>query len=542
MEKRIPLTVVLCVWAVLLSTACCPIDPLQDTAISAHGNEDWHIDTAEEFLFGTDMAGTTTADNHCPNSWIRRHMHVGLANTADFYYDAGIVASGDDTDATSGIDTAMLFFYAGHGWPESWDTLGNSASQGNMRLGNCSSVGILRYYWQCSCEVFAHGPRTCAGTNIEYACPGDFDGSADSFNMRNVYERWGPVLDPSLRMACGASTSAFCHESEANRIWDNYNNNGYDIADSFIDGLHGSSWVVPLCITKGGSNVANTPLYDTAFTNQANNSGTSHYHIQYLSNFDSTPIWPILDARIPELLPILEVRPLPLPEILRDVEFQSKDEYLVSPDEVGDRGPRVRVNRFSGAVYVRGERSPDVRGPVLEEKEYIERALGFIEEQGWAEEYFAEPMGVRLMIERMPVSGKPDDLERFQKNVIVTLKRQIDVDGVRVNVLGEGGVMTVQMNNDGSPFNARKVWREIVAVRQQARVKTFEEALEEALKQVKDPQAYELDRWAWGYKEAAGNVEQTELLIVFQFWFVPTDAERLVEYPPQMIEVPGQTQ
>jgi hypothetical protein len=29
---------------------------------------------------------------------------------------------------------------------------------------------------------------------------------------------------------------------------------------------------------------------------------------------------------------------------------------------------------------------------------------------------------------------------------------------------------------------------------------------------------------------------------VFRFWFVPTDPEALEDYPPQMIEVPGQPQ
>jgi len=79
-------------------------NPPLNSAIAAHGNTDWHIDTAEEFLFGTDMAGSSTAANHCPATWTRRHMHVGLTNTAKFYYDSDLASSGDDTDATSGID------------------------------------------------------------------------------------------------------------------------------------------------------------------------------------------------------------------------------------------------------------------------------------------------------------------------------------------------------------------------------------------------------------------------------------------------------
>lgn len=529
-----------CILVALLAAGCLPHDPPLNSAITAHGNTDWHIDTANEFLFGVDNSGNPSAANHCPDTWSRQHMHVGLTNTANSYYDSGITATGVDTDAATGIDTAMLFFYAGHGSPTSWDTLGNNASQGNMRLSNYP--GQLRYYWQCSCEVFAHGPQTCSGSTHDYSCPGSFDGSADSASMRNVYERWGRVLGSDLRMACGASTEAYCHETQTDRIWDDYNNKSYDVADSFIDGLHGTSWVVPLCIAKGGSDVAKTPLYDTTFTNTANIAGTSYYHIEYLSNFASTPISPSLIIHIPELLPILKVKPLPLPGPLRDVKFETKANLLLSSDRVGDRGPRVRVDRLSGAVYILGERKLAVEKPALEEKQYIERALRFVEAQGWAEKNWSEPMGVRFMIESVPVEGERDKAQQFQKNVIVTLKRQIDVDGVLVNVLGEGGTMAVQMNNDGSVLNASKIWREVVDAKQQVRVKTYEEAYAEALKQLRNPQAYKLDQWTWGYEEAAGNVEQTELRIVFHFWFVPADRKTLLEYPPQMIKIPGQLQ
>ncbi|MCK4241783.1 MAG: hypothetical protein KAX30_09190, partial [Candidatus Atribacteria bacterium] len=325
-----------------------------------------------------------------------------------------------------------------------------------------------------------------------------------------------------------------------NRIWDNYNNNSFDVADSFIDGLNWGG-VVPLCITIGGSDVTSTPLYDATFTNQPNTSGTSHYHIQYLSNFASTPREPELIIHIPELLPILNVVKLPMLEQFRDLEFKIKDNWMVSTDEVGERGPRVRINRLSGAVYIIGERKLTVGEPILKEEEYIERALGFIEEQGWTERNFTEAMGSKFMIERMPVEGKGDDIQKFQKNIIVTFKRQIEVDGFLVNVLGEGGVMRVQMNNDGSVLNASKIWREIVVgIERQLPVKTYNEAYDEALKQIETPQAYKLDRWTWGYKEAAGNVEQTELKIVFQFAFVPIDPETSMKYPPQMIEILGQ--
>ena len=53
---------------------------------------------------------------------------------------------------------------------------------GNMRLGDDSAS--LRYYWQCSCRVFAHGPSSCAGSTEAYSCPDLFTGGTDSSTMR----------------------------------------------------------------------------------------------------------------------------------------------------------------------------------------------------------------------------------------------------------------------------------------------------------------------------------------------------------------------
>jgi hypothetical protein len=298
-------------------------NPSPNSAIAAHGNTDWHIDTANEFLFGVDMHGTATASNHAPDGWTKRHMHVGATNTAKYYHDKTRTTSGEDANLTNGIDTAMLFFYAGHGWPLSWNTLGDNASQPNMALANITDgAGRLRYYWQCSCEVFAHGPRTCPGSTWEYACPGSFSGGADSVEQRNVFERWGPVLRSDLRMACGASTLAYCHEWNVNKVWDNFNNLGMSVAESFIDGLSGAG-VVPLCMTMGGSDITRTPLYDTTFTNQPNTSGSSHYHVMYAGGTESRWILPTVVVRIPQLLPKYRVRPPDPPIRLRALDLRS---------------------------------------------------------------------------------------------------------------------------------------------------------------------------------------------------------------------------
>ena len=274
----------------VLCAGCALRNPLPDTVVAAHGNTDWHKDTAQEFLDGKNLAGTSVASNFAPNSWTKRHIHTGLTNTADYYYDKSQVASGKDTDGTQGIDTTMLFFYAGHGGPEGWDTLGNGAGQANVLLANQADGGLLRYYWQCSCEVFAHGAKTCTTNSMEYGCPGTFAGAADSDSVRNVYERWGPTLTRDLRMACGSSTSAWCWDGEVNAIWNNYNNNQYYVSDAFVYGLQTyHSEVMPVCITMGGSDWMATPLWDLTFTNAYNTAGTSRYHLQYASHFTSTP-------------------------------------------------------------------------------------------------------------------------------------------------------------------------------------------------------------------------------------------------------------
>ena len=527
------------------ATLVLPRSPRLYSAISAHGNTDWHIDTANEFLFGVDMQNTDTAANHCPDSWSRRHMYVDLTgtdSTSAYYYDRSLTPTGADTDSKRGIETAMLFFYAGHGNPVLWNTLGDNAEQRYLLLGNYRDGGLLRYYWQCSCEVFAHGPLSCSNTTEAYGCPEKFNGADDSNDMRNVYQRWGPALTPDLRMACGASTLAYCHEDQANRIWDDYNNKSFDVADSFIDGLHGgwASSVVPLCITRGGSDVTKTPLYDTTFTNLPNTSGTSHYHIQYLENFAATPSPSAVSAAPPAVLPVVKVKPLALPAPLREMKFETKGQSLFSTHEIGERGPRVRVDRSSGALYVRGESKHAVQVAALAESDYIDRALRFVEEQGWMEKSLAKPVGGRLMIESIPVGGNQHEAQRLQKNVIVTFNRQIDVDGVPVEVLGASG-LSVQMNNDGSVLNASKVWREVVDVKQRLRVKKYEEAYGEALEQLDNPQAYTLRHWRWGYKEAAGNVEQSDLRVVFRFKFAPADGDTL-RYPPRLIEIAGQAE
>ena len=526
--------------------ACERANPPMDSVITAHGNTDWHIDTAEEFLYGTEMDGSTSAANHVPDSWFKRHMHVDMTNTAKYYNDLTQTSTGQDTNILWGIDQATLFFYAGHGSPTGWSTLGDSGTQSNMLLGNNAedNWGVLRYYWQCSCQVFAHGPSSCAagtGTNFTYSCPEQFDGSADSSSMRNVYERWGPALGPDLRMACGASTSAYCHESETNRIWDNYNNNSYDVADSFIYGLYKSSGhqadVVPLCITRGNYNVTSTPLYDQSFTNQPNSGGNGDYlHIQFLSEFRRN--LPFIPIEIPRLLPLYKLKPMEIPEYLLQVKFVEVDDLLISPEEIDDRGAWARIHTYSGAVSLLGNLINDATTEPLDESKYFAMAESFIRQNGLFEENSMAPSGSAMNFQSRDERG---EMETSQKNVKISFKRQLPVDGLKdpIPVLGEGGTITVQMNNDGSVFAASKVWRQLDSVVESLPVKSFEEAYAEATEKMPNRDNYELKDWQFGYKERSGNVAQEVLGVVYEFVFVPIDRGDGRSASPQTIEVEG---
>jgi hypothetical protein len=105
-----------------------------------------------------------------------------------------------------------------------------------------------------------------------------------------------------------------------------------------------------------------------------------------------------------------------------------------------------------------------------------------------------------MVLESVPVVNRTYDVARSQKGVILLFRRQIDLDGRSVPVLGDGGLIRVVLNNDGSVARAAKTWREIAGVRKIARVKPFDTAYREATA-ARRPGRYRLDGWAWGYKE-----------------------------------------
>ncbi|MDD1776149.1 MAG: hypothetical protein LUP94_02220 [Candidatus Methanomethylicus sp.] len=514
-------------------------NPPLNSALSAHGNTDWHINTANEFLFGVDMNGNATAPNHAPDSWTKQHMHVGLSNTAKYYYDKSLTASGMDTDAASGIDRAMLFFYAGHGWPPAWDTLGDSASQTDVKLANIAGKGTLRYYWQCSCEVFAHGPLSSSscGASMEYSCPQNFDGSHDSAAMRNVFERWGPALSPDLRMACGGSTSMWCWYDNVNAVWDDYNINGMSVAESFIDGFSSSHpGVVPLCITMGGSNITNTPLYtDTTFTNQPNTSGSGYYHIIYLGGGTQTEAKPsMVPLKLPKLIVVAA-------DILPNLKALGAS-ASISQDMFAGKKAIVHIDEASGSVHMKAAMREQGIEARISDTEYLRRADALVKKMKWDNSEMTKPVVTRLMTASMPIDGKTKDATQGQKSVLITYSREIDVNGTKVDVLGAGGKVKILMSNAGNILSANRIWRKIKDRTAGIPLKSFEEAQAEAIKKLPDADAYKLDQWKWGYKEPAGNLRTTEMTVVFQFWFVPKKHEDQRQYPPVFTEIQAEKQ
>jgi len=514
-------------------------DPPANSAKATHGNTDWHIDTANEFLFCKDMAGNTTTANCAPASWTKEHIHVGLTNTAQYYYDKSLVATGNDTDSGKGIDKPMLFFYAGHGNPTTWNTLGDNGHQSDVLLGNILGNGQLRYFWQCSCETFAHGPRVCSGGDCDYSEPQNFDGSADSAAMRNVFERWGPAIGNDLRMACGVSTLAYCHEGNVNSIWNKFNNEGRSVAESFILGL-GSTSVKPLCITRGGSNINTTPLYDLTFTNRRNSSGNDYLHILYSGGTQTEP--PMIIWR-PELIPLKLWRVRLIPpgdpvEFKNRLIIKNKVEQLRDPQLAGSFAI-VKRNVESGALSLKAVGAATLKATRSVKTEAAQRktALDFARRIGWLGKDTGAVQVTQMLTASMADKGKKSPITHGKKDVVVSIIQRVRNGEQNIDMLGSGGRVSVTLAPSGEVLSAARTWRQVELTREQVSIKPFERAKADALKKLINADAYKLAEWRFGYKQASANAAQNELPVVYEFDFVPKDREKLLDYPPQQIEI-----
>jgi hypothetical protein len=239
------------------------------------------------------------------------------------------------------------------------------------------------------------------------------------------------------------------------------------------------------------------------------------------------------------MLPIFELIPLPWPEKYKKEEFQNKEGWMYSSTKLKERGiPEIKINNASGSIYLFRERKFEAGAKPFGESKYADLANKFIREQGWAEKEVSGPVGQKMMLQAVPNTGKrTEQIQNEQKNVSITFNRIIIIEDDTVNTVGEGGKVVVQLNNDGSVYNASKVWRPIKSKIRETKTKTYEQAYAEAIKQVGEQRAYKLESWTWGYDEYAGNVEQKELKAVYIFYFIPVDRERAIDYPPMAIKI-----
>lgn len=332
-------------------------------------------------------------------------------------------------------------------------------------------------------------------------------------------------------------------------MWDGYpppdNSSGYQITDNFIDALEDEyASEVPLCITRGDSDVEKTPLFDSDFTNNPNEAGNGRWlHIQFGQEYQKRfkiPLPPPMIAAVYKLTPLrippIFKKPPPLPDPpdpgpLVYSKLLSKRPNLT-------RNVDIRRNPLSGAVYFYGRLKFDPGTKVLDEEVYIRKAKEFMKKLGMMEQSVAEPGIGRMMLQSIPVKSTEKEIKQAQKNVTVTFKRQINVEGKKLPVIGDGGSIRIRMNTDGSIQNAAKVWREIGRPVKMVKVKPYDEAYREAIKSLGKLDAYRLYRWVWGYEELGGSAKQDEMRIAYYFYFIPK--EKTAIHSPRKITVLAQ--
>ena len=97
-----------------------------------------------------------------------------------------------------------------------------------------------------------------------------------------------------------------------------------------------------------------------------------------------------------------------------------------------------------------------------------------------SEKEISEPIGIKMLIEIKHKDRKRLEVEKFQKNVLIAFKRYITLNDKIINFIGEGGKISVQLNNDGSLLNGSKVWRQIKRIKRSTKSKNFQQAHNEA--------------------------------------------------------------
>ncbi|HSS48572.1 MAG TPA: hypothetical protein VLX28_06475 [Thermoanaerobaculia bacterium] len=558
------------------SGASLPADLLSVGVVS--GGEPQDNELTCGFLTGKTTQGTSWS-NSAPADWCKLSMKPLPQEAGDLHRDSSLSSGGKDSKPPNGLDSGpMLVFYAGHGDlnpTTAWQAAGNSPEQQVVKLDQVLlGDGALRYFWQCSCNVMAHGEESLVDGTKDYFNPTSFYFGGNGFDnekLRNVHRRWPVHMGGGLRMACGG-TSGVCGNQQAvsERIWDNYNNKGYEVADSFLEGIFNAPSGVPLCLTRGGIKSIHTPLYDEEFSTKTNPydpavDGPAYIHLLYPVRFggDSHP------KAVPSSQPsgnysVFYFRPGSFELLCQSSDHPLKSHQCISSSRAPAESRPERIDVRSGARYFSGE---PIKEPVLltgapqqwEEGHFIDLSLDFVRRHGWLERQFRSPEGMRLVVESAADGSYGNNFVRQQKDVLVRFKRQIAIerDAGRtelVNVLGPGGEISLLLNNDGSVIRASKVWRPVAGetgaaggpdkvVQVQARTALQALAVLQGRPDWQDQaEIYQREPayYVWGYKEEAGNCRQKAIRLVYQFTFLPKNDDLFRGYSPLTLEVPAQ--
>ena len=551
------IAVLLVVLAASCAVGCSCSQSLAIRAGAGHADFKGHI---YPFLFGS-----PSDPNHAPSTWLRMPVHLEAGDTARYFVDAGL--AGADTDADEGVDVPTVFFIASHGVPSEWAAWNSQVDLRKVALGNPNEGGRLSYFWQCICQTLAHGPREIeSDLTLAYSWPEKFDGSKDSVVMANAFERWGGThFGRRLRLACGSSTNAPCmNASVYGSIWNHYLSFGYDVADSFSEGLVAGgqhSETVPVCMAVGGDNWDDSPLFDQRFTAEENATTGSHYYLQFRKQIikEKTAFGVAVMAQPQDSMPVFRALDL-------SSSGAGHRKTLEGVSALVGGVTARRTEEQSGAVYYDTGLRPMVgpvkpwggatsAGSVAGAQSMIEALLG----QRFALDVAVnEIMRVARAADGTPLITKPLNDHLRTKDVFLTFRRLIDVGSKCVGgpgaalapSVGSGGVVKIQMGGDGRILRVAIVLREIEASGGPTACKTVtkeSDAAALATEQLKEMvgtrvSQYHLDPELsrWGYKEEPGNVAQAELKIVWQFVFFPNDGVDPMTASPVLIEVPAQ--
>lgn len=374
-----------------------PSGPDRTVALAIAGNDCYANKVANAFLSGIWSDRTCGGGPRqrilfpsAPSRWQRKMSPVdfGVTDHGRFFRDqATLGMQGEDNDPRNGPESAHLVFYIGHGTETAWKAW--QAEEVDLRK---FSVGDdrTRYLWMLSCNVMAHGPSrllprssSSERDNLE---PQSFKAGS---GHANVFNRWTEnhgegsaerlPLNRKLRLACGGSTKIGGGTANPmGAVWHYKRFAKLPVADSFILGLK-HDYHVPLCITRGGENREDTPLYDQDFVRDEHPTPDgSHLYIQYPirpvgSNSDvksilagkfafagASPSEPPQNQP-PSMMPVLTLAATPFPAKLNSLPWAS-----LPAQEYGFKGGAARL-LFPAAPAAASELLPGWAGGSIQD-------------------------------------------------------------------------------------------------------------------------------------------------------------------------------